>query len=217
MRASGIVLLCLATLAGCGRSGDQPSAPAASAETAIPAETAAAPEDGAESTASPASEIPAAEPAPVDSRAADIAIDEYKGSGGLYGAVALVLSPEELVGEAVFGAPSAAEAEKAALEACRQTAKDKGFPALADECKSSLYFYNACGAVANASNRSWGTGWADTGWRDACKWAESTCRDHGGGDCEGIMYFCSPQNLYGTCDGGMQVDNGVTRVDPSVK
>ncbi|MEE2692260.1 MAG: DUF4189 domain-containing protein [Pseudomonadota bacterium] len=214
MRALGIVLLGLATLAGCG--GDGPAAPAASDEIAIQAETAPAAETDARAAA-PASEEPASPAAPVNSRAADIAIDEYHGSTGLFGAVALVLGPDELIGEAIFRAPSAEDGERAALEACRETAKDKGFPALAEECRASLYFYNACGAVANASNRSWGTGWADSGWRDACKWAETSCRDHGGGDCEGIMYFCSPQNLYGSCDGSMQVDNGVTRIDGSVK
>lgn len=81
--------------------------------------------------------------------------------------------------------PTRAAAEAAVLADCH-----KDDPA-DTTCQAPLWFRNACGAIAKASDGIYGTGWGDT--QDiASNWAVRTCRKEGGTDCRMRMVVCSP-------------------------
>jgi len=78
-----------------------------------------------------------------------------------------------------------AEAEAAALKSCRDDTKND------PSCAVALWFKDACGALAKASDGSWGTGWGSS--QDlASRYAVETCRDYGGTDCKMKIVACSP-------------------------
>jgi len=85
----------------------------------------------------------------------------------------------------VSGYPTQGDAEAAALASCREGDPDD------TTCTIPLSYHNACGAIAEASDKTWGTGWGAT--QDlAMQWAVKTCRDYGGADCKAQMVVCSP-------------------------
>ena len=73
---------------------------------------------------------------------------------------------------------SAIEAEQAAVGLCK-----------ARDCRAVMNFTNACGAVAQAFNTSWGLGW-DQNSTGAQNKALISCSQHGTG-CRVIGWICS--------------------------
>jgi hypothetical protein len=76
-------------------------------------------------------------------------------------------------------ASSKQAAINAALRNCRRDSE-------AQDCTVPLWFRNAWGALAVASDGSYGTGWG-TSQSLAEKFAVQTCARYGGGDCEVIF------------------------------
>jgi hypothetical protein len=58
-------------------------------------------------------------------------------------------------------------------------------------CQTPLWFTNGCGALARASNVSWGTGYGENQ-AQAANWAMRVCAQHGGRDCKVKVVMCSP-------------------------
>jgi Domain of unknown function (DUF4189) len=105
-------------------------------------------------------------------------------AAGPYGAIAY--SREADNAAAVADAPSRAQGVAAALKSCRdETAQSP------DSCQPAMWFKDACGALAGASDGSWGTGWGQTQ-QIATNWAFSVCKTQGGQDCKLKVVICSP-------------------------
>jgi serine/threonine-protein kinase len=75
-----------------------------------------------------------------------------------------------------------AQAERRARQEC---SKISG----ADDCRALLWFKNACGSIAEASNGGAGTGWG-TDEELAERYAIQSCRTVGSG-CEVVKTFCT--------------------------
>lgn len=102
-----------------------------------------------------------------------------KAAGGEYGAISY--SPEDgAYGYSVFQ-PTREEAEKKALAACRERGSD---------CRKPVWFVNACGAIAVASDGPWGQDWGHSQ-RQAIKKAIDWCTKYGGKDCKELFSTCS--------------------------
>jgi Domain of unknown function (DUF4189) len=100
----------------------------------------------------------------------------------LYGAIAYSTSMRVSGRSRDFG--NRANAENAALTACQQKAGRSG------GCQIVLWFYNTCGAIATASDGTYGAGYA------AAKYlAENAalfyCRRAGGRDCASQAVLCT--------------------------
>lgn len=76
-------------------------------------------------------------------------------------------------------ATSKQAAINAALRNCRRDSE-------AEDCTVPLWFRNAWGAIAVASDGSYGTGWG-TDQSLAERFALQTCERYGGGDCEVVF------------------------------
>jgi len=76
------------------------------------------------------------------------------------------------------------ECESGVLKDCRETSSQP------DACQVLLWYRNACGAFAKASDGSYGSGWG-TNETIATQWALKTCRQQGGKDCISKVYSCS--------------------------
>ena len=61
----------------------------------------------------------------------------------------------------------------------------------ASDCRSALWFKNACGALASASGGAWGTGWGNTQ-ALASQYATETCEKNGGKNCKVRLNVCTP-------------------------
>ena len=57
-------------------------------------------------------------------------------------------------------------------------------------CQVVVYFHDACGAVAAATDGSWGSDWGHDAAEAAAK-ASPTCMDYGGTDCAVVASLCS--------------------------
>jgi hypothetical protein len=207
-------LLALLAFSACGRTQGADSTLLAPETPAPPVEAVPAPvlaDANRETVGTPPpadqSEPPAAGPiahmdfgAPVD-------------GGGGYGAIAATASGPVVSAFGSYGYATRAAAERAAVEGCRSLAAKINDGAQAKACRSAVYFYDgACAGLAASSDGGWGTGWSTSSGPEACRYAEATCRDFGGPDCEGIAYICSPSGRYGTCDGGITIDGETTRI-----
>ncbi len=198
------------TIAACGRTAMAEKADAPSPSTALPVDT-----DGRAAQASPAAAEPAADmPAGDSEPVAHVQFGSPAGATGTFGSIAASAEGKFLVGYGAFDFPSRPAAEQAAVEGCREEAVSAKRPDLADGCRAAVYFSHACGALAQGKDGAWGTGWAEDGWREACGYAASTCRDFKGVECRGFVYVCSPGGLQGTCDGTIQTEDGETRLSP---
>lgn len=169
------------------------------------------PESAAGQAAPAAVDATSAALAPAKPTASVTFADNDEGQG-VYGAVALASNGSQLVGFISFNEADRAAAEAAARRGCGKQARQAGGSHIEGGCKAELYFHNACGAVAQGGDGAYGTGWSDRSWRTACQWAESVCKDYGGADCEGVVYACAPGGLRGTCDGSIQIVDGVTHL-----
>lgn len=198
-RSGGIAMLAVLLAASCGAP-KEPVGPAAASDPAS-VESAAAPDK-------PDTGVPAPAPAP----RSEVEFGTPTGRTGVYGAIGVVADGNFLVGYGAYDFPDRRTAERGAIEGCEASSAKAGRGDLGEGCKAALYFYNACGALAQSAEGAWGTGWADNGWRNACSYAVASCKDAGGADCEGFIYICSPGGLRGTCDGAMQLDGGTTRL-----
>ena len=99
---------------------------------------------------------------------------------GPYGAIAYAEASDNVYVVTDHDTQEAATA--AALADCQKENKS---------CTIPLWFMNACGAFARASDGSWGTGWGET--QDLAKdWAIRTCGNYGGKDCRLRVVMCSP-------------------------
>ena len=61
----------------------------------------------------------------------------------------------------------------------------------ASDCRTALWFKNACGALASASGGAWGTGWGDTQ-ALASQFATESCEQNGGSSCKVRLNVCTP-------------------------
>jgi len=77
-----------------------------------------------------------------------------------------------------------ATAENDAVAYCRKDSGDAG------DCRVAVWFYNACGALARASDGSWG---AEIGYSRSIAQglALATCTHYGGKDCRIISWACA--------------------------
>lgn len=100
----------------------------------------------------------------------------------LYGAIAYSAPSDSL--HIKIECDSRAECEEGALKSCRAGASQP------EACEILLWFHNACGAFAHASNGSYGTGWGDSQ-AIARRYAIQTCQDYGGEDCVSKTSACS--------------------------
>jgi hypothetical protein len=74
------------------------------------------------------------------------------------------------------------QAERTAKQECRNISG-------ADDCRALLWFKNACGSIAEASNGGAGTGWGSNE-ELAERYAIQSCRTVGAG-CEVVKTFCT--------------------------
>ncbi|HBS33331.1 MAG TPA: hypothetical protein DEA40_16635 [Parvularcula sp.] len=209
------LLSVLLVIAGCGRAheeaspGTAPGAPALNVD-AVPVPSLA---DTAPDPAETRANVDQPEqPAPVEPSAHMDFGAPAEGGGG-YGAIAATSSGPIVSAFGSYGYGTRAAAERAAIEGCRKLAAKIGDGKQAEACRSAVYFYDgAYAGLATSSDGGWGTGWSTTSAREACRYAEASCRDSGGPDCEGVAYLCSPSGRRGTCDGGISIDGETTRV-----
>ena len=82
--------------------------------------------------------------------------------------------------------PSQKAAEKSARLECRANAATAP-----DSCRPMIWFHNACGAFADASNGAYGTAWGETP-KVANAKAIEVCESFGGEDCSPRIYGCAP-------------------------
>jgi hypothetical protein len=76
------------------------------------------------------------------------------------------------------------ECEDGVMKSCREQSSQP------DQCQVLVWFRDACGAFAKASNGAYGSGWG-TDENIATQYALKVCRDNGGQDCSSNVYVCS--------------------------
>jgi hypothetical protein len=102
---------------------------------------------------------------------------------------AIAISPTTMVHGYSYGFGSQAQAESAAIQYCRDNPERPG------DCKSVLWFYDTCGALAIAPRGKndlnyWGSAWADSR-RSAERQAMSYCAENGVKGCRIAVSYCS--------------------------
>lgn len=95
-----------------------------------------------------------------------------------YGAIAY--SPASGAVGWSYDHPSRRRAERVAMGNCQS---------YADDCRIATFFFNACGAVARASNGGWGADWGNDR-REAEDNALAACYNHGD-NCRVVRWACT--------------------------
>lgn len=111
------------------------------------------------------------------------------GGGAQQSFGAISISPSTMVHGYSYGFGSQAQAESAAIQYCRDNQEHPG------DCKSVLWFYDTCGALAIAPHGKndlnyWGSAWADSK-RSAERQAMSYCAENGVRGCRIAVSYCS--------------------------
>jgi hypothetical protein len=100
----------------------------------------------------------------------------------VWGAIARSVSSGTLGG--AYGYRDQRSAEQAAVQSCINNENAM------TNCQVIVHFHNACGAVAQALDGSWGSGWGSTV-KTAGQEAIRICAGHGGVQCMVIASLCS--------------------------
>ncbi|WP_082850958.1 MULTISPECIES: DUF4189 domain-containing protein [unclassified Sulfitobacter] len=93
---------------------------------------------------------------------------------------AIAYSPSQKTISYSVNRASREEAEAVARSGCKSS-----------DCRTPLWFKNACGALASARSGAWGTGWG-TKPAIANRYAIETCEKHGGKNCKIRLNVCTP-------------------------
>jgi hypothetical protein len=119
-------------------------------------------------------------------------------AGRQYAAIAY--SPTKGVAADALGTSQAA-ASAAAVRACNTRARAK-------DCWALVWYRNAVGSVAQASNKAYGSGWgySDSGDYGVAKgfaerYAKETCQKYGGSDCQ-VIWTARTSTISSTAAGG---------------
>ncbi len=108
-------------------------------------------------------------------------------------ACALTLQARSALAEDYYGAIAFSESSGADGWAndhgSRRSAEETALQNCGPRCEIVLWFKNACGALATASDHSYGTGWADSR-REAEAIALNGCREHAE-DCGIARWVCT--------------------------
>jgi serine/threonine-protein kinase len=99
-----------------------------------------------------------------------------------------------------YDEPSRRDAEAVAVRQCQESGKGKRL-----DCRSQLWFREACGALAMGEDGGFGTG-CGAGPQRACAYAFESCRDQRVRACEAMFYACTPQGPRGACGVGLRSD-----------
>lgn len=99
-----------------------------------------------------------------------------------YGAIGYSAPTDTLTMESECDSQDACEQD--VLDSCQKQSSQP------DRCQVLVWFRDACGAFAKASNGAYGSGWG-TDETIATRYALQVCSQNGGQDCKSNVYVCS--------------------------